>query len=263
MAGFLSGLLGSGSGGAGIGALAGGGGGGGLLEGLGLHDKFSGGWQSGTGSYMGGQDPNKMGIDMGSILANNSMMSAPPGAVAPPGGVGPVDSFAGIGPSSVDGVGSMVDAQAAASDQAAVSRGMTPMREPTQAPPVQEPSQAGTIDPFNMPRSDYIVADGGGFMGALDRMGADVGTFFDGIDQGIGELNDSALVSGFRGAMDTIGNSFVGDMGRGFSNGMSAYKGEDPMFPGDAAVEGPMSEMTIEALEALLAQQRQQRAGMQ
>ena len=260
MAGVLAGLFGSGSGGAGLGALAsgggGGGGGGGILEGLGLHDKVSGGWLSGTGSYRGGQDPNKIPIDMPSILASNSMMSAPPGAVAPPGGVVPVDSSAGIGPSSADGIGSMVNAQAASGNANAVSRGLTPMGA-SQAPPLD------MVDPFTMGRSDSIVADGGGFMGTLGRIGEGIGTAFDGIDQGIGALNDSALVSGFRGAMDTIGNSPLGDISRGFSNGMAAYRGEDPMFPGDAAVEEPMSEMTIEALEALLAQQRQQQAGMQ
>ena len=251
MAGVLAGLLGSGSGGAGagLGALAGGGGGGGgggFLEGLGLHDKFSDGWLSGTGSYRGGQDPNKMGIDMGSILANNSMMSAPTGVVAPPGGVGPVDSFAGIGPSSADGIGSMVDAQVASGNANAVSRGLTPMGA-SQAPPLD------MVDPFAMSPSDSIVADGGGFMGTLGRIGEGIGTAFDGIDQGIGALNDSALVSGFRGAMDTIGNSPLGDMSRGFSNGMAAYKGEDPMFPGGDAMADPMADMNIEELEARIA----------
>jgi hypothetical protein len=270
MAGVLAGLFGSGSGGAGLGALAGGGGGGGgggFLEGLLPHDKLSGGWLSGTGSYRGGQDPNKIGIDMGSILANNSMMSAPTGVVAPPGGVGPVDSFAGIGPSSADGIGSMVDAQVAASDQAAVSRGMTPMQAPPQAPPMQAPPQAGAIDPFKMSRSDSIVADGGGFMGTLGLIGEGIGTAFDGIDQGIGALNDSALVSGFRGAMDTIGNSPLGDMSRGFSNGMAAYRGEDPMFPGeDPMLPGgdPMADpwggITDEAWRAALRKKRDQAA---
>ena len=243
MAGVLAGLFGSGSGGAGLGALAGGGsGGGGFLEGLLPHDKLSGGWLSGTGSYRGGQDPNKMGINMGSILANNSMMSAPPGVV------GPEDPFAGIGPSSVDGAGSMIDAQVAASDQAAaptrgVSRGMTPVQ---------------SKDPFSVYEDGkpVEVLRGGptGVGGILDALGASAGTFAHGIDQGIGALNDSALVSGFRGAMDTIGNSFVGDMGRGFSNGMAEYRGEDPMFPDGDPMADPASDMSIEELEAQVAE---------
>ena len=232
---------------------------------MGFMSGLFGGPGGSGGSRTSGMYPNPQGYDLDLIMddfmpkpggsmpnSNNaSVMSAPPGAVAPVGGL-----FTGIGPSSVDGVGSMVNAQADASTANAVSRGLTPMGA-SQAPPLD------MVDPFAMSPSDSIVADGGGFMGTLGRIGEGIGTAFDGIDQGIGALSDSALVSGFRGAMDTIGNSPLGDIGRGFSNGMAAYRGEDPMFPGDAAVEEPMSEMTIEALEALLAQQRQKQAGMQ